>query len=49
MLIIIGALTLIIDFFTGLSDINVIQFSALALIVIGIPVHIYVSRREYEK
>lgn len=44
-LIMIGAFALILGFLTGYGDRNMLQISALSLIVIGIPVHIIMTKR----
>lgn len=48
---IIGAFILILSYFTGLVDYNLVQFIAILLVIAGIGTHIYVNYRKpkYEK
>lgn len=45
-LAIVGALLLIVSYFTGLVDFNWFQFLAILLIVAGIGLHIYVNYKK---
>ena len=48
---IIGALILILSYFTGMVDYNLVQFIAIILVIAGICTHIYVNYKmpKYEE
>ena len=43
---IIGALLLILSYFTGLVDYNFVQFIAILMVIAGIGIHIYVNYKK---
>ena len=45
-LAIIGAIILVISYFTGLVDYNFVQFLAALIIIVGICTHIYVNYKK---
>jgi hypothetical protein len=45
-LAIVGALLLIVSYFTDLVDFNWFQFLAILLIIVGIGLHIYVNYKK---
>ncbi len=45
-LAIVGALLLIVSYFTDLVDFNWFQFLAISLIIVGIGLHIYVNYKK---
>ncbi|MBQ7442696.1 MAG: hypothetical protein IJS59_02360 [Bacteroidaceae bacterium] len=47
-LAIVGALLLVISYFTGLVDYNFVQFLCALLIIAGICTHIYVNYKKPE-
>ena len=47
-LAIIGALLLVVSYFTGLVDYNAVQFVCALLIIAGICTHIYVNYKKPE-
>ena len=45
LMIILGAIVLVISYFMQWVDNNIVQFSALALMILGLIAHIVITRR----
>lgn len=45
-IIVLGAIILMLSYFCGWTDYNWVQGSAFLLVIIGIIVHIFVSKRD---